>query len=206
MTRTTKYSLALNFILVLIIVLMRGCDPDCPPVVNKGSFPVAKPDHVTITPETVKSPANPKKTPVQTFIDDNRPLVDSLLAENARLQDAYETANDSIKRIMFAERIALRAFSQTWSDDKMKLTVTGIARGEVIGMSADWEYTSVQPKTKDPWRIFANLEIGADVHLDKVTLKPGLTVQTRKGQMFSAAVDNDERIWIGAGLPVFTSK
>lgn len=203
----TLASLALNFILVLVIVLMRGCSPDCPPVVNKGSFPVAKPDHVTITPETVKSPVKPKKrgkTPAQTFIDDNRPLIDSLLADNQRLQKDFETAADSLKAALFANQIAIKAFSKTWQDDQMKLTVTGVARGEVMGMSADWEFT--QTEKRNPWRIIGKFEIGSDIDFSEVAIKPGIMFQSRKGQIFSASVDSRQRVWIGAGMTIFESK
>jgi hypothetical protein len=213
MKHLTKYSLLLNVILIGIIILMHTCDrcPEPTPIIDTGEFPVAKPDEsIVITPDADKSNGDnsipDKLTPAQKFVDDNRPLIDSLLAENERIQREYDAANDSIRRLQFAERIALKAFSKTWEDDKMKLTVSGVARGEVMGMSADWEYTSQVPKPRNPWRIFARMEIGSTLDFGKVTLKPGIGVQTRSGQTFSASIDNDERIWVGAGLPVFTSK
>ena len=180
---------------------------------QKGSFKANKPANVPIT--TNVEVATTKKTRgigsfskndnVQ-YNEQNYSLINELLKENEQLSKDYYLQNDSIRKGMYQKAIQLNAFNKTFDDPKVKINISGIARGTVESIKAD--YIIKEQQIAEKQRVFA-LKVGAEygntTSLSKSVVKANVEAEFRKVS-FSYGYDTEQRHWIGVKKNLFEIK
>lgn len=183
---------------------------------EKGKFEAIKPINIPImanspqlkkgqkVSKNVKS-ENDKWTNSTTL--ENEYYIAELEKENEQLSRAYYLANDSVKKLMFEKANELNKFSQTFDDDKVKIDVSGVSRGTVESIKADYTIKEKQIPTKE--QIFAlrgGLEVGSQLPISSPIFKGNIEFENKKGNSFSYGYDTNKTHWIGAKMTVFRIK
>jgi hypothetical protein len=138
---------------------------------------------------------------------ENEDYIAELEKENEQLSRAYYLANNSIKKLMFEKANQLNRFSQTFDDEKVKIDVSGVSRGTVESIKAEYTIKERQIPTKE--QIFAlrgGLEVGSQLPISSPIFKGNIEFENKKGNSFSYGYDTNKTHWIGAKMTVFRIK
>lgn len=216
-TNITKWIFGAFIIALVVILFLKGCSGKHETIIVKhpavvGSSKAVKPLNVPIDVSLINA-VNKSKTTVNTRFDNaeklkNQKLIDSLLAENLKLKNAFSAETDKSKLdSLYQKAIQLNSFSQSWDFPKLKATASGISRGTVESIKLDYEIKAYSdtlkvPKTK--FRLLGGIETGATKDLSKMNFKANLMLQNAKGNILSAGYDSEQRIYIGYSVSIFS--
>jgi hypothetical protein len=172
-----------------------------------GKFESKKPIHTPIS----KMETTEKRVGSKTeHTDKENELLSKLLAENERLKCDFEKASDSLKLVIYNQSIQLNNFTQTFDDANITATASGIVRGEIQSLKLDYTVKEKKveiPKPKETvFRLLGGFEAGMSPALSNFTVKGNLFVQNKKGNLFSASYDTQQRIWVGYSASIFNIK
>jgi hypothetical protein len=216
----------IGFLIAFFVFLfIHKCTGDLSPSVattkikeQKGKFESVKPLNVPInsislgvaTKEKTRG-ANGILTKGQNFSkkdnSENEDYIAELEKENEQLSRTYYLANDSVKKLMFEKANQLNKFSQTFDDEKVKIDVSGVSRGTVESIKAEYTIKERQIPTKE--QIFAlrgGLEVGSQLPISSPIFKGNIEFENKKGNSFSYGYDTNKTHWIGAKMTVFRIK
>ncbi len=211
------------FLAFLTFLFIHKCTGDVSPSVattkikeEKGKFEAIKPINIPImanSPQLKKGQKLSKNNKSEndkwsnSTTLENEDYIAELEKENEQLSRAYYLANDSVKKLMFEKANQLNKFSQTFDDDKVKIDVSGVSRGTVESIKADYTIKERQIPTKE--QIFAlrgGLEVGSQLPISSPIFKGNIEFENRKGNSFSYGYDTNKTHWIGAKMTVFRIK
>lgn len=135
--------------------------------------------------------------------------IERLLLANDSLHQAFMNANDVMQAEIFKLKTALRTYTQTHSDSLVDITATGIVQGEVKSMQF---YYTIKPRTialppakETVFCLMGGIDVGNTSALDKFVLRANVGFQARN-TTYTAAMDSEQRIWVGMSKPIFTIK
>jgi len=207
--------LAVGLLIAILFLWLKGCSANQPSVAKtiqtkevKGKFeavkPIQEPIIITIpgTNEIVyKESGNEKLLQSQ---------IDQLISENKALQEFYNQASDSLQKALYNKAIEVKSFNQTFEDDKLKATSSGLVRGEIQSLKLDY---TIKPQTIETpaqkevvFRLLGGFEYGNNTTLSNSIFKANLGIQNRNGSIFRASVDNLQNIYIGYDFSIFNIK
>lgn len=202
------------FFCAIIAVLMllfwfKGCNlntktiPVTIPEV-KGTFKAVKPIHDTLfLTKFVKS------KPLTSNDEFLQKEVDRLLKEYNSLNESFANANDSLQKIIYSQAIKPKSFTQTFNNDTIKATVSGIVKGEVDRLKLDYIIKERKIDIKVPYtrfRLLGGIETGMIKSFDKFNVKANLGFQNAKGNILNIGADSDQRFYIGYTASIFQVK
>jgi hypothetical protein len=201
----------LGWILLFIFLWLKGCSDNEKSLVTakvvipkiEGKFKAQKPTHHIVDPnKKVLIKANsPQLTKGNTVFTENT-INPELIAEIEKLKQDFEKANDSIKKLMFANSNQISKFSSNFEDEHLILNFEGIVQGEVKEITPNYTIKERRikvpvPIKKNNYRVLGGLEVGNNATLGDFKLKGGLLLQNPKGNIISGAVDTNQTFWIG---------
>lgn len=205
----------LGWILLFGLLWLKGCEGKTEtvttatvtvPAIN-GSFWTQKPKHTAIV-TNEKNQANVQKG---TSITVENPIDAQLLAENEKLKQDFEKANDSIRKLQFSKAIQLNKFSSIFENDVIKININGIVQGEVKSVTPS--YTIKERKLEVPvkaketaFRLLAGMEVGNNTALNDFKSKANLMFQNKKGNVLTASFDTNQTVWVGYNLSILNIK
>ena len=172
----------------------------------KGSFKSVKPEQVIIHDTAyirqIVSRRDLSKADKEAYINQ----IAELSKENEALQEFYAQASDSLKKSMYYKAIELRAFSHTFENDTIKITSSGIVRGEVQTNEIAYKIKPISvevPIQKIKGRVLAGIEVGNSKTFDSFNVKTNLGYQSKSGSVLSVGADTDKRFYIGYTVSLF---
>jgi len=149
----------------------------------KGKFEAVKPKQEPIV-EYVKGKTIYKTNPEDKFLQGQ---IDALIAENKALQQYYNEASDSLKQALYNKAIEIKSFNQDFEDDKLKITTSGLVRGEIQSIKSDYTIkpqTIELPKQKETFiRLLAGGSFGINKELNQFTYSASAGLQNKKGNI-----------------------
>lgn len=118
---------------------------------------------------------------------------------NLELIEKYQEATDSIVRLnMFINAIQERQFAQTFEDEYLRATASGLVRGELLGLSLDY---TIKPRTIEApqtrFRVLGGFSIGNNTELSGFRWKASMGLQNAQGNIFRLGYGSGETIWMG---------
>lgn len=210
LSRNWKY-----VVLVLCIILLwHSCKGSAVPGVAKtiktkevkGKFEAVKPKQEPIV-EYVKGKTIYKTNPEDKFLQGQ---IDALIAENKVLQQYYNEASDSLKQALYNKAIEIKSFNQDFEDDKLKITTSGLVRGEIQSIKSDYTIkpqTIELPQEKEVvFRLLGGVEYGNNITLSNSILKANLGFQNRKGNVVRVSADNFRNVYVAYDFSIFKIK
>jgi hypothetical protein len=182
--------LAIGLIIAIIFLWLRGCQSETPAVAKtiqtkevKGKFEAVKPKQENVV-KYVKGKTIYKTNTEDKFLQGQ---IDALIAENKALQQYYNEASDSLKIALYNKAIEIKSFNQDFEDDKLKITTSGLVRGEVQLIKLDYTIkpqTIELPKQKETFlRLLAGGNIGINKELNQFTYSATAGLQNKKGNI-----------------------
>lgn len=199
-------------LLFIVLFFMKTCAPE-PSVVKieipekKGKFDGKKPNHVQIIPKNVHDKEYVYLKGKNVYIEN--PLNEILLSENKQLQYDFEKADDSIKKLIYYNAIAINKFSTTFEDENLLLNIDGIVRGEVQEVTPSYtikKQTISVPQKQTVFRLLGGVEVGNTIQLDQLTFKANVGLQNKSGDVLNVGYDNQKVIWLGFQKSIFEVK
>lgn len=188
---------ALVIVLAIAILCLwfKGCSGNEPAVAKtikikevKGKFEAVKP----IQKPVVQNPSTEPKYRTSNNDEFLQSQINQLIAENKALQDFYNEASDSLQKALYEKAIEVKSFSQTFEDDKLKITSSGLVRGEIQSLKSDYTIkpqTIELPKQKETFlRVLVGGGFGINKELNQTTWKANLGLQNKKGNIIRASV------------------
>lgn len=107
----------------------------------------------------------------------------------------------------------LNNFSTKFENDDIELNIEGVAEGTVKEITPSYKIKKktieVPVKVKETvLRVLVGAEVGVQTSLEmnKLPLKANLMFQNRKGNIWSASIDNNQTAWIGFNVTIFNWK
>lgn len=216
----------IGFLIAFFVFLfIHKCTGDLSPLVattkikeQKGKFESVKPLNVPINSISLGVATNKKTRGANGVVgkeqnfskkdnSENEDYISELEKENEYLSRAYYLASDSVKKLMFEKANQLNRFTQTFDDEKVKIDVSGVSRGTVESIKADYTIKEKQIPTKE--QIFAlrgGLEVGSQLPISSPIFKGNIEFENKKGNSFSYGYDTNKTHWIGAKMTVFRIK
>ncbi|MBN8565225.1 MAG: hypothetical protein J0M25_00635 [Flavobacteriales bacterium] len=210
-----KKSILFIVIAVLMYLLwMKSCtsEPSTEPqkiVVPevKGESPITKPVQVVVVPGK-PYPVPSKATPAE--LEFLQKHIDSLLKQNNDMTEAFAVATDSMQKEMYKLAISIRAFEECYGDEHIEINSSGYVRGEIQSMQFKYlirEKTIDAPPQKEvTFRLMGGVEFGNTLSFDSFLVKGNLGFQNKKGNIFTASFDTEQRIWVGYNASIFKIK
>lgn len=177
--------------LLLAIIWFQGCEREVRDVevpAQEGSFDTIR---------EVKYIPYPEPVPDIRWKDSIIPAPPNPV--NKDLVDQYQTAKDSISRLnLYIEAIQERQFAQTFEDEYLKATASGLVRGELLGLSLDY---TIKPRMIEApqtrFRLLGGFSIGNNTELSGFRWKASMGLQNAQGNIFRLGYGSGETIWIG---------
>jgi len=211
--KRSNITLVLSGLIAVLLLLFwfKGCNNSQQRVIVKlpevkGTFKAVKPVHDTIF-LTKNGKTKIVKSIHNEFLQSE---IDRLLKEYNSLNDAFAKANDSLQQELYSKTIAAKYFSQKFDNDTLSATVKGIvANGEVQKLKLDYTIKERSVDVKVPevkFRLLGGVEAGMTKSFDAFNAKVNLSLQNKKGSIFTVAADTDERFYIGYQIALFTFK
>lgn len=163
---------------------------------------------MVITPE--KPFVIPKQHNDKKGIEFLQKQIDSLLKENNEMAEVFAAATDSLQNELYKQAISIRYYEQKFSDENIDITSSGMIRGEIQSMKFNYtirEKTIDAPAEKEvTFRLMGGVEFGNTLEFNSFLVKGNLGFQNKKGNVFTASFDTQERIWIGYNASIFRIK
>jgi hypothetical protein len=126
------------------------------------------------------------------------------------LQQFYNEASDSLKIALYNKAIEIKSFNQTFEDNHLKATSSGLVRGEIQSLKLDYtikpQTIETPPEKEVVFRLLGGFEYGNNTTLSNSIFKANLGFQNRNGNIFRASIDNLENIYIGYDFSIFNIK
>jgi len=205
----------LGWILLFAFLWFKGCSRPAEtistatvtvPAIN-GSFWTQKPKNTPIV-INANNQANVQKGTNPAI---ENPIDTKLIAENEKLKQDFEKANDSIRKLQFSKAIQLNNFSSVFENDIIKININGIVQGEVKEVTPSYlikeRKMDVLVKAKETaFRVLAGMEIGNNTALNDFKAKANLMFQNRKGNVLTASFDTNQTIWVGYNFSILNIK
>lgn len=210
--RTALWIIGLIIAVFVIIAFFKGCfsENETVTVTHKpitGKTTIAEPQTVIIH-DTVFVP---KKYfgPDLSNADELKwkSIYDSVL--NANIQMQIQFAKSKNKDSIYKETISPKAFTRTWDNDTLNATVYGIYFGAIPNIQLKYTIKSRKQEVKVPqtvFRLLGGIETGMTKDMNKFNIKANLGFQNKKGNVFSAGFDSDQRIYLGYTTSIFQIK
>lgn len=187
--------LVIGLLIAILFLWLKGCSGNEPAVAKtiqtkevKGKFEAVKP----IQKPVVQNPSTEPKYRTSNNDEFLQSQINQLIAENKALQDFYNQASDSLQKALYEKAIEVKSFSQTFEDDKLKATSSGLVRGEIQSLKLDYTIkpqTIELPKQKETFlRVLVGGGFGINKELNQTTWKANLGLQNKKGNIIRASV------------------
>jgi len=186
--------LLIGLLIAILFLWLKGCSGGEPAVAKtiqtkevKGKFEAVKPIQ---KPVVQNSSTEPK---YRTSSNDEflQYQINQLIAENKALQEFYNQASDSLQEALYNKAIEVKSFSQVFEDDKLKITSSGLVRGEIQSLKSDYTIkpqTIELPKQKETFiRVLAGAGVGLNKELNQFVWKANLGLQNKKGNIIRAS-------------------
>jgi len=198
---------------VAALLLLRHCHKTDSQIIVlpavSGKFEAVKPKHEPITENTpqFKKPVGAKNNPAD---NKEKEMLLKLLAENERLKSDFTKANDSLKQVIYAQAIQLNDYTETFTDDNITATISGVVRGEIQSVKLDYKVKEriinmpIQKETK--LRILAGVEAGNSIMFNDFALRANLMLQGKQGNVITTSFDTGQRIWVGYNFSILNIK
>lgn len=207
--------LVIGLLIAMLFLWLKGCSGNEPAVAKtiqtkevKGKFEAVKPKQEPIQNHIVEG--NKKVVKENSNDEFLQSQINQLIAENKALQDFYNQASDSLQKALYDKAIEIKAFNQTFEDDKLKATSSGLVRGEIQSLKLDYtikpQTIETPPEKEVVFRLLGGFEYGNNTTLSNSVFKANLGIQNRNGSIFRASVDNLQNIYIGYDFSIFNIK
>lgn len=216
-----SYFLYGSLFTMIILFFVQKCTPE-PSIANtqtittkevKGKFEAVKPVH-----EPIEKSSLTENLPIGQNLSKNdkskesdsekkalQDKIELLLDFNAQLEELYLKASQPKKDSLYKESIQLNKFSQTFDDENVKIDVSGIARGTVQSIKADYNIKK-QPIKERVFALKTGVEYGNTTTLSNSVFKGNLEFENKKGNSFSYGYDTNHTHWLGAKITIFEIK
>lgn len=187
------------------------------PEIN-GTFPAAKPAHVSIDDKLATSNATAHqsvkkgkfraaKPKPQVLRASDSKLIDSLQTENSRLREQYAAASDSLKSKLYDDSISLKAFSHSWENDDLALQISGFVRGEVQSIEPIWKIKERKaPSVQKRFAMLAGADMGITVPDGTFKARGMLFFQNSHGDLIFGGYDTGQMVSVGFAKQIFSVK
>src|SRR5690625_2127804 len=118
---------------------------------------------------------------------------------NQDLVDQYQNATDSIARLnLYIDAIQERQFRETFEDDYLRATASGLVRGELLGLSLDY---TIKPRTIEApqtrFRLLGGFSIGNNTELSGFRWKASMGLPHDHENVFTLGQCATENISLG---------
>lgn len=224
---TANFIRSFGWVLLFIFIWFRGCSDDCGKTTTNvkvkvpeitGKFEPAKPDHTPVVGgesageklSKFDKSKNSKSNATNNYEGsiDNDSLISELLIENEQLSRKYYFASDSLKKLMFEKSNQLNRFSKTFDDENVKIDVSGISRGTVESLTANYRIKEKELKTEIAqkevkFRMLAGGTVGNSIDFQKPVFQANIGFQNKKGNILRAGYDSEKRIFVGYDFSIF---
>lgn len=188
--------LVIGLLIAILFLWFKGCSDNEPAVAKtiqtkevKGKFEAVKPIQEPI--QNHIGEANKKVYKNSNNDEFLQSQINQLIAENKALQEFYNEASDSLQKALYQKAIEVKSFSQTFEDDKLKITSSGLVRGEIQSLKSDYtikQQTIELPKQKETFiRVLAGAGVGLNKELNQFVWKANLGLQNKKGNIIRAS-------------------
>lgn len=176
---------------------------------KKGTFKPKKPTHHTI--DSIK----PEKTIRYVIAPANnseaeywKAEYEKALSESKSMLDRYNLANENLKKELYVKSIEVKAFKQEFDNDTINITISGLARGELLSMKPSWVIKPSKEEVPLPKisRVLIGAEVGNSLDLTQFVVKGNLYFQNSNGDIFSLSADTQQRFWAGYSKTLFKIK
>ena len=200
--------------LVVVIFLQNSCEPN-PTQPTKivipekeGKSEITKPVQVVINPKTPFTiPSDAKSEKEIEFLQNQ---IDSLLNENNEMFAFFITVNDSLRNELYKKAISIRYYEECYGDENVEIKASGLVRGEIQSILFNYkvrEQSVEAPAEKEvAFRLMGGIEFGNTLQFDSFLVKGNLGFQNKKGNIFTASFDTEQRIWVGYNASIFKIK
>lgn len=127
------------------------------------------------------------------------------------LADKYKASQDSIEQLnLYIQAITERDYKINFKDEYQNVAVTSKVRGELLEQSLEYDIhertvkfdTVFKVEVKKQRKLFALVELGAPLQIKQNEFigKGTLIFKNKKDQLFSASIDTEAQVWVGAGV------
>lgn len=176
----------------------------------KGTFKAEKPEQKKIlikakNGQKLSKKDNSEIERLKSMYNFSQQQIDSLLILSEMDNRMFAMLNDSLAQVI-KERTALREFKQTFDNDTINATVSGIASGIVHKVKLDYTIKKRKIPVKSPILIMGGVTVGATKNFDKNVISATAGVQLRNGKQLEVGVDTEQRILVGVKAPIFKIK
>lgn len=124
---------------------------------------------------------------------------------NIELLEKFEQLGAN-KDSLYADAIGEREYNIK-QEDSLLITNNYIkAQGKVLAFQQSYTIKPQKIAVKDPetvFRLLGGVEVGNTKELNDFSAKGSLMFQNRKGNIFSAGYDTEQRIWVGYGFSIW---
>jgi hypothetical protein len=133
--------------------------------------------------------------------------IERILKANDSIHLVFMNANDSMQLEILKRETKLQAYSEKYSDSLVDISATGLVSGKINTMQ--FRYTikpQPLPKPKETaFGLWGGVDVGNTAALDKFVIRANVGVETRN-TFYTAAMDSEQRIWLGIKKPIFRIK
>lgn len=131
----------------------------------------------------------------------NKKLAQDYIDLEKRYSD-IELEKERLKK--YLESIQVRDYSIPVEDEFLSTTNNVKVQGELISFQQDYKIkerkVEVEVPVKKRIALYAGAEIGNTPELDKFIVKGNLMLQNKKGDILSASIDSEKRVWVGYAI------
>jgi hypothetical protein len=192
--------LVIGLLIAILFLWLKGCSANQPSAAKtiqtkelKGKFEAVKPIQKPVVQNSSTEPKY-RSSNNDEFLQSQ---INQLIAENKALQEFYNQASDSLQEALYNKSIEVKLFSQIFEDDKLKITSSGLVRGEIQSLKADYTIkpqTIELPKQKETFlRVLVGGGVGLNRDLNQFVYKANLGLQNKKGNIIRASVQRIDK-------------
>jgi hypothetical protein len=121
----------------------------------------------------------------------------------------WQNSNDSVQQLKYKDAIEPKFYSHTFENDTLTAKVYGMYLGAIPTMKLNYTIKERKQEVKLPktiFRLLAGIEAGATTNLSKFNTKVNIGFQNKRGNIFSASFDSEQRIYLGYTASIFQIK
>ncbi|MBA4154143.1 hypothetical protein [Flavobacterium sp.] len=190
-------------ILLAVIWLQNSCEPN-PPSTKAIVIPEKSGTFEPVVPKQEVAKWNDPKPIIkwkEIKIEIENPI-------NLKLFNDYLTAKDSMERMnIMLLAVTERTIDEPFEDSLIKINITGSVYGTVKNIKPTYTIKSIEvdaPEEKETvFRLMGGVEFGNTLQFDSFLVKGNLGFQNKKGNVFTASFDTQQRIWVGYNASIF---
>ena len=200
------------YIIIAALLVVIFWQNSCEPKPKEPRVVVVPEQSGTFKPkEPVQTPAEFPKGEPKTIIKWKEKTIEIENPVNLELLERYVKSKDSIARLkVMIEAITERAFNEAFEDSLVKITIKGSVYGKIKEFKPDYtikeQKIELEREKEVAFRLMGGFEFGNTLQFDSFMVKGNVGFQNKKGNIFTASFDTEQRIWVGYNFSVFSIK